>query len=76
MHGDGVITSEIGFIDIRVFAHATEDTDKVQTAVRNLLPEELGQTLIFQKKLNGASWKPHHPFYSQTNRQKNPSSNT
>ena len=77
MHGDGVITSEIGFIDIRVFAHATEDTDKVQTAVRNLLPEELAANPYFPKnKLNGASWKPHHPFYSQTNRQKNPSSST
>jgi len=39
----------IGYIDIRVFAHATEDTDKVQTAVHNLLPEELAQTLVFQK---------------------------
>ncbi len=39
----------IGYIDIRVFAHATEDIDKVETAVRNLLPEELAQTLIFQK---------------------------
>jgi RNA-binding protein len=39
----------IGHIDIRVFAHATEDSDKVQTAVRNLLPEELAQTLVFQK---------------------------
>ena len=38
----------IAYIDIRVFAHATEDTDKVQTAVHNLLPEELAQTLIFQ----------------------------
>jgi RNA binding exosome subunit len=38
----------IGYIDIRVFAHATEDTDKVQTAVRNLLPEELTDTLIFE----------------------------
>jgi len=38
----------IGYIDIRVFAHATEDTDKVQIAVRNLLPEELAQTLVFQ----------------------------
>jgi RNA binding exosome subunit len=38
----------IGYIDIRVFAHATEDTYKVQTAVRNLLPEELADTLIFE----------------------------
>jgi RNA binding exosome subunit len=39
----------IGYIDIRVFAHATEDTEKVETAVRNLLPTELAEPLIFQK---------------------------
>ena len=38
----------IGYIDIRVFAHATEDTSKVQTAVRNILPTELAQTLVFE----------------------------
>jgi RNA binding exosome subunit len=49
MHGAGDITKAMAYIDIRVFAHATEDTDKVQTAVRNLLPEELAQTIVFQK---------------------------
>jgi RNA-binding protein len=39
----------IAYIDIRVFAHATEDPTKVQKAVQNLLPEELAQTLVFQK---------------------------
>ncbi len=39
----------IAYVDIRVFAHATEDPEKVQTAVRNLLPEELAQTILFQK---------------------------
>jgi RNA binding exosome subunit len=39
----------IGYIDIRVFAHATDDADKVQTAVRNLLPAELAQNIVFQK---------------------------
>ena len=39
----------IAYIDIRVFAHATEDPEKVQTAVLNLLPEELAKTIIFQK---------------------------
>jgi RNA binding exosome subunit len=39
----------IAYIDIRVFAHATEDPSKVQKAVQNLLPEELAQTLVFQK---------------------------
>ena len=38
----------IAYVDIRVFAHATEDHEKVQTAVRNLLPTELAETLIFQ----------------------------
>ena len=39
----------IAYIDIRVFAHATEDPEKVQTAVRNLLPDELAQTVLFEK---------------------------
>jgi RNA-binding protein len=39
----------IAYIDIRVFAHATEDPAKVQTAVQNLLPEELVQTLVFER---------------------------
>ena len=40
----------IAYIDIRVFAHATEDENKVQTAVRNLLPIELSETLVFEKQ--------------------------
>lgn len=39
----------IAYIEIRVFAHATEDPEKVQAAVRNLLPEELAETLVFEK---------------------------
>jgi len=39
----------IAYMDIRVFAHATEDPEKVQTAVRNLLPDELAQTVLFEK---------------------------
>jgi RNA binding exosome subunit len=39
----------IGYVDIRVFAHATEDQDKVLTAVRNLLPNDLAETAIFEK---------------------------
>jgi RNA binding exosome subunit len=39
----------IAYIDIRVFAHATEDSAKVQTAVQNLLPEELAQTLVLEQ---------------------------
>jgi RNA binding exosome subunit len=39
----------IAYIDIRVFAHATEETVKVQTAVLNLFPTDLAENLIFQK---------------------------
>ena len=34
---------------MRVFAHATEDSEKVLTAVRNLLPLELGESVVFKK---------------------------
>jgi hypothetical protein len=39
----------IAYIDIRVFAHATEEPSKVQKAVQNLLPTALSQTLLFEK---------------------------
>jgi RNA binding exosome subunit len=39
----------IAYIDIRVFAHATENPQKVQTATQNLFPPQLSETLIFQK---------------------------
>ncbi len=39
----------IGYIDIRVFSHATEDTEKVLAAVRHVLPEELGESVVFKK---------------------------
>jgi RNA binding exosome subunit len=39
----------IAYIDIRVFAHATEDPEKVLAAVRNILPTELEENLVFQK---------------------------
>jgi RNA binding exosome subunit len=39
----------IAYIDIRVFAHATEDTDKVLNAVRNILPKELTDKVVFKK---------------------------
>lgn len=40
----------IGYVDVRVFAHATEDVDKVLGAIRNVLPPELHETVIFKKK--------------------------
>lgn len=39
----------IAYMDIRVFAHATEDQTKVQTAVRNLLPQALTEEIVFEK---------------------------
>jgi len=39
----------LGYIEIRVFSHATEDQEKVQTAVRNTLPDELVSSLLFHK---------------------------
>ena len=39
----------IAYINIRVFAHATEDPEKVQTAIRNMLPQEMTDTLVFEK---------------------------
>jgi RNA binding exosome subunit len=39
----------IAYINIRVFAHATEDPEKVQTAIRNILPQEMVDTLVFEK---------------------------
>ncbi|HEX9261264.1 MAG TPA: RNA-binding domain-containing protein [Candidatus Bathyarchaeia archaeon] len=39
----------IGYIGIRVFAHATEDAEKVMTAVRRMLPETTGENVVFEK---------------------------
>jgi RNA-binding protein len=39
----------VGYIDIRVFSHATEDQAKVETATKNLFPTELTEELVFQK---------------------------
>lgn len=39
----------VGYVDVRVFAHATEDLEKVLTAVRNTLPTEVGEKTVFQK---------------------------
>lgn len=39
----------IGYIDVRVFSHATEDQTKVETATKNLFPPELTEELVFQK---------------------------
>jgi RNA binding exosome subunit len=49
MQSSGDFTKAIGYIDIRVFAHATENQDKVQTAVKNLLTTELIENLVLEK---------------------------
>ena len=41
--------SPIGYVNIRVFAHATEDQDRVVQAVRNTLTSELTETTVFKK---------------------------
>jgi len=44
---------------VRVFAHATEDSEKVLAAVRNLLPVELGEEVVFEKtRLSGHHGNP------------------
>lgn len=39
----------IAYIDIRVFVHSTENIDKVLNAVRNTLPTELFDKILFKK---------------------------
>ena len=39
----------IGYVDLRISAHATEDPEKVLTALCNLLPTELAETARFEK---------------------------
>ena len=39
----------IAYIEIRVFSHATEDIEKVQTATCNTLPETLATEMAFSK---------------------------
>ncbi len=39
----------IGYIEVRVFAHATESQAKVETATKNLFPLSLKETIVFEK---------------------------
>ncbi len=43
------MTKAVGYIDIRVFAHATENQTKVETATKNLFPPELTETIVFER---------------------------
>ncbi len=40
--------SPVGYVSIRVFAHATEDRENVLQAVRNTVPEELAELAVFK----------------------------
>jgi hypothetical protein len=56
----------IGYVDLRVFAHATEDLEKVLTAMRNLLPTDLAETAQFEKNsLTGHHGNPITLFTTQ-----------
>lgn len=58
----------IGYIHIRVFAHATEDTEKVLTAVRNMLPQETLDAITFKKSsLTGHHGNPITLFEARVN---------
>ena len=41
--------SLVNYIDLRAFAHATEDPEKVLSALHKLLPTELSETVQFEK---------------------------
>ena len=39
----------VGYVDLRVFAHATEDPERVLTAVRNVLPSQSVDSVVFKR---------------------------
>jgi RNA binding exosome subunit len=39
----------VAYVNIRIFAHATEDLDRVITAFHNILPSEFVDTLVYKK---------------------------
>lgn len=41
--------ASVAYVEVRVFAHATEDLEKVLTAARNTLPVESAGTVVFKK---------------------------
>lgn len=43
------LKSYLGYIEIRVFSHATEDPFKVLASTRNLFPMESRENLVFNK---------------------------
>ncbi len=45
----GLSQASIAYIDVRFFAHATEDLDKVLEAVRHVLPSDYLDDIVFEK---------------------------
>ncbi len=41
--------SPIGYIEVRAFSHATEDEEKVVSAIRKVLPDELCAQIVFRR---------------------------
>lgn len=39
----------LAYVDVRVLTHATEDIDKVEKAVHNVLPAQVAERVIFKK---------------------------
>lgn len=39
----------VAYVEMRVFAHATEDEEKVLTAMRNTLPQHVAENLTFKR---------------------------
>ena len=39
----------VAYVDVRVFAHATEESDRVLAAAHTLLPKESVDTVVFKK---------------------------
>lgn len=42
--------SSVAFVDVSLFAHATEDEDKVMRAVQNLFPTKYLDSIIFRRQ--------------------------
>jgi len=52
-------TKAIEYIDVRVFAHATEDQTKVEAATKNIFPLSLCEELVFKEtRLSGHHLNP------------------
>ena len=41
----------VGYVDLRVFAHATEDPERVLAAIRNVLPSESVDSVVFKRSV-------------------------